>query len=988
MRPSTFVFRRILLGCGAVMGLMLAPTLASAQQTGTVQGRVVDQNSGQPLSSAQISVEGTGVGGLTNAQGRFLLLNVPAGQRTVQAVLIGYGTAEQAVTVQPGQTATVNLSMATSALEMNEIVVTGTGQPTERRRLSADVAVVAPTEVEASAANDVTQLLQGKIPGAQINATSASPGTAGLMSFRGVSSAMADQTPVIYIDGVRVDNARGIGSSFGGEQTSALADLAVGDIDHIEVTKGGAASTLYGADAANGVIQIFTKRGGAGQSHVTARMEQGYDAPDTKFIQDVDFVYPESKYPEIRNDPAWDPNFTKNRVLKSGQFQSYYLSAVGGNGTLGYNVSGEVENDTGVQWNNESTQYTLHSGVQATLSNSFSADFSGTYLRHDYHRVQNGTCTNCILTDIEVGDFFNFAHTTDMEEALAAYKKQDIHELVDRYTLSTSLTYNPSSLLNVRGTIGLDKRVSSQRHTEDIDFVPNLRDHGVIQVRDRDFTGLTLDLRGTLTYDAPFFTSTSTTVGFQGFRNDEQTTSANGTNLPLPGVKLFNAAALITAGEGRQSVYNGGVFFLQQAGIADMLFLEGGVRFDGNTAFGSNVSYQAYPKVGASFDLAGAGLAPGGMQTLRLRANYGVTGQFPPPFLRDRTFSASPFRGESAPRFDNPGNPDLEPERVSTIEGGLDAAFWNQRVSLGVTAYQATTTHALFFVNEQPSSGLGSQLRNVGEIRNRGLELQANLDLIHSAAVNWSLALNWSKLDNKVLSTGGLPPFDLSTNGRRMFGHVQEGYPVGVRFMGHPVDTNGDGLYDSSERAIITDPKTGKPLVPFPTSNGSISTQIGLPGTGLSFSAQGDWSRGASVQDYAAIWSYFNDLPRIVYPTKYDLNGNDLGTYPYLQAMNYFLVKGDFFKIRTVSVSYELPERFAQGMGASRASLSLSARNVYTWVPTPQSIFNPDNSRPTLLDPELAGYADPTNSGLHLPGSQSVALPPPHMFRFGIQVTF
>src|SRR5690606_20758455 len=119
------------------------------------------------------------------------------------------------------------------------------------------------------------------------------------------------------------------------------------------------------------------------------------------------------------------------------------------------------------------------------------------------------------------------------------------------------------------------------------------------------------------------------------------------------------------------------------------LFLEAGVRFDGNTAFGSNVSYQAYPKFGASYDLASAGLTPEWMSTLRLRANYGATGKFPPPFQRDRTFSAIPFRGESAPRFENPGNADLTPERVTTIEGGVDASLFGERVGLTLTGYRA-----------------------------------------------------------------------------------------------------------------------------------------------------------------------------------------------------------------------------------------------------------------------------------------------------------
>jgi len=1016
----------------ALVGSFFLLTLAiflpthAAGQTGTVQGQVTDAATGQPLASVQVSIEGTGLGTLTNVQGRFLVVNVPAGEQAIRLVRIGYSPATQTVLVESGQTATLNVRFESTALEMEELIVTGTGRPTERRRLSAEVSVVGTDEIEASAATNVTELLQGRVPGAQINAVSAQPGTAGLMSFRGPSSAISDQTPVIYIDGVRVDNARGIGSTFGGEQTSALADLAVADIERIEVTKGGAASTLFGADAAAGVIQIFTKRGRPGEATFTARIEQGWDTPETQFISDVDFAYPESSYPDLRSTPSWDPSFVKNRILQDGHFQSYYLSAVGGTSDVGYSLSGRVQDSEGVQHFNRSRMYSLQAGIQATLSESWRADFSGSYLRHNFQRVQNGTTTTGALTNVEVGDFLFFSGQDNLADALDVYERQSINEEVDRFTVSSTFNFEPSSFFNASGTIGVDKRVSGQRHLEDIDMVANSR-QGRIQTNNRDFTGLTVDFRGTFSYDAPFFTNTSSTLGFQGFRENARTVTVTGDDLALPGVTEFDAAAIISADEGVSEVYNGGFFFLQQAGIAQQLFLEAGIRLDGNTAFGSNVSYQAYPKVGASFDLAAAGLMPDFMQTLRLRSNFGATGKFPPPFLRDRTFTAEPFRGESAPRYDNPGNPDLNPERVTTVEAGVDASFWQNRAALSLTAYRAITTDALFVVNEQPSTGQGSQLRNVGEIENKGLEASLDLELVRRPDVTWSLGMTFSALRNKVVDLGGVPPFDLSTNGRREFGRVQEGYPLGVRYMTHPIDTNGDGLPDATARGPIcwptelwasgTDGYTfecqGEPedqdvMTPYPTSNGSFSTSVSLPGLGLTVNGLADWSRGSTVQDYAAIWSTFNGLPRILYPAQYETDGSVArDSYRYLESMNYFLVKGDYFKLREITARYELPEAIATGLGGTRASISVSARNLWTWVASPQSIFNPGEadcvpyplpagtdpsegcpSVRRLLDPELAGYAEPTDSGLQLGGSQSVALPSPRMFRLAFQITF
>ena len=968
------------------LGSILCHSPAAAQVTGTITGRVTAAGTDAPIAGAQIEVVGTSMGSLSNDRGVFLILNVPVGARDLRVVRLGYSDATQTVTVAAGQSVSVNFSMSQTAIQMGEIIVTGTGQPTERRRLSADVAVVAADEIAASTASNVTELLQGRIPGAQVNAVSAQPGTAGLMSFRGPSSVMSAQTPVIYIDGVRVDNKMGIGSDFGGEQTSALADLAISNIDRIEVTKGGAASTLFGADAATGVIQIFTKRG-SGEARFTANIEQGVDYPETKFIQDVDFVYPADKFPQLREHESWDPNFVKNTVLKSGHYQSYQVSALGGTPVLGYSLSGRLQESDGIQRGNESQMYSLQAGMQAELTETLSADFSGSYLRHNFHRVPNGTTTSGVLTNIEVGDFLAFVGKQNLGDALDVYYKQDIMEQVDRYTLSTSLSYNPAPLFSARATLGVDKRASSQRHHEDIDMVATSRT-GAIIVNTRDFTGVTMDLRGTFTYQIPLFTSSSTTAGFQGFRESETTANMSGQDFALPGSLRFNQAARINASEGGQQVFNGGVYFLQQLGIQEQLFLEAGIRFDGNTAFGDNVSYQGYPKVGASYDLAAAGFLPDFVGTARLRANYGATGKFPPPFLRDRTFRASPFRGESAPRFDNPGNADLKAERVATVEAGLDASFFGERIGLNLTAYRATTKDALFIVNEQPASGQLSQLRNVGKIRNQGIEANANLQLVQTPVTSLRLNLTYSRLRNEVLDLGGVPPFELRTNERREFGRVQEGYPIGVRYMNYPIDTNGDGKFDGTERGIVKHPETGEHMTPYPTSTGSIGTQLEFPGLRIALNALADWSRGATVQDYAAIWSYFNNIPRIPFPMRYNLQGAELGTYNYLQAMNYILVKGDYFKIRELSARYELPEALAQRFRGDRASLSVAVRNVLTWVPSPQSLFAPEGARPYLVDPELHGYQEPSNGGLQLGGSQSVALPPPMSVRLGFQITF
>jgi TonB-dependent starch-binding outer membrane protein SusC len=965
--------------------LLLGTTPAMAQDTGSIRGQVTDAQTLRPLVGVQVTVPGTGLGALTSSEGRYEVRGVTPGEVQVRAMMLGFAESVQTVTVSAGDVANLDFGLRPTALALDEVIVTGTGRPTERRRLSTDIAVLGEDLIQASGATNVTELLQGRVPGAQVNAVGAQPGSTGLMSFRGPSSALADQTPVIYIDGVRVDNSRFGGG--GGVQTSALADLPLSDIERVEVTRGGAASTLYGADAAAGVIQIFTRRGGTGESRVTARVEQGLDLPETRFIQDADFVFPAERFPDARNHPSWDPDFVKNEILTPGYFQAYSLSAVGGGPELGYSLSGRVQDSEGIQPLNASTQVNLHAGFRARLTETLSADLTGTYVRHEYEVASAGTGTAGIFPAVEVGNWLSLQRATNLGDALENSLRRHESTLVDRFTVSNSLAWSPLSFFDTRLTLGVDRRSSTTRLNEAIDFLATART-GALQTSQRDFTGVTFDAQGTLTYDLPGFTNSSTTLGVQGFRESINTFSGLGQDLPLPGVTTFNSAARVTASGNSSAVFNGGFFLLQQAGIRDQVFLEAGIRFDGNTAFGSDVSYQAYPKVGASYDLASADLLPDWMNTLRIRGNYGVTGKFPPPFLRDRTFSASPFGGESAPRFANPGNPDLQPERVSTYELGLDADIWNGRIGLNVTGYRAVTTDALLATNLQPSTGLQSQVRNMGEILNQGLEIGANVDVVRTASVLWSLSGTLNTLKNEVLDLGGMEPFELSTlSGRREFGRVQVGYPLGVRYMNYPVDTNGDGLFDDTERGIVRHPETGKLLTPFPTRTGSLRSQLTLPSAGLSFSASGDWSWGSTIQDYGSVWSWGNNVRRINFPMRHDLSGNEVGHYVYTQAFNYTLLRGDFIKLRELSARYDLPQELLPWMPGQRASLSLAVRNLYTWVPAQQSLFDPD-ARRNLLDPELHGFAEPTGSSLQLGGSQSIAIPPPRSIRLGFEITF
>lgn len=248
---------------GLAMLLVLAPAGAQAQQaTGAVRGTVVEAGTRRPLPAVQVFIKGTSVGRLADANGVYLLPAVPVGQATIRIESIGFRSAEQTVTVTAGGTATANFELQPSAVGLDEIVVTGTAAGgATKRTLGNDISTIKASQItEVAPVSNVQQLLAGRTPGVTLTATSGVVGGTSRMRIRGASSLNAGNDPVFFVDGVRVSSGTySTGNTRQG--VSLLETFNPDDIESIEVIKGPAAATLYGAEAATGVVQIITKKG-------------------------------------------------------------------------------------------------------------------------------------------------------------------------------------------------------------------------------------------------------------------------------------------------------------------------------------------------------------------------------------------------------------------------------------------------------------------------------------------------------------------------------------------------------------------------------------------------------------------------------------------------------------------------------------------------------------------------------------------------------
>lgn len=264
---------RPMICAAAILALWSAGASSThAQQTGSVQGLVIDAESSRPIVGAQVRLQGTQFASLTDDRGTYLMLNVPAGTHTLVVELLGYTVDPREITVTAGQITTANLSIQPTAIALGELVVTGvSGGAMERAKVPFSVSRVDRDQMPVQGVNALSQI-QGKVPGANIASTSGRPGQAPAVLLRGptsINAAGRSQEPLYIVDGIVLG--------------SSIADLNPSDIESVEIVKGAAASTLFGSRAASGVISITTRRGSVDGVRFTARSEVGFNDIERDF---------------------------------------------------------------------------------------------------------------------------------------------------------------------------------------------------------------------------------------------------------------------------------------------------------------------------------------------------------------------------------------------------------------------------------------------------------------------------------------------------------------------------------------------------------------------------------------------------------------------------------------------------------------------------------------------------------------------------------
>ncbi len=943
----------LLLSLLVLVGL---PGIASAQQqVGNITGTVTDATTGAPLTEVQIFLPGTGFGGLTRENGRFIILNVPAGAHQVRAERIGMESATQQVTVTAGQATEVNFQLSSQALGLDEIVVTGTAGAARRREVGNSIAQVNVADVKEPIAN-VDNLLSAQAPGMTVMRTGSALGSGAQIRLRGnVSVAMSNQ-PLIYIDGVRI-RSDGMEKNYAvgdhilfsnNDVIGPLNDLNPSDIERIEVVKGPAATALYGTEAAGGVIQIFTKKGQSGAPVWNLQVDQG-GAWVEKFGP--------SNAPYMRMDP-W---------LRTGHNQRYAASVRGGASALTYYLSGTLEDNIGVLPNDHEKKKSLRSNFGFQPLPGVTVEWNTNISREHLNSTTMGGNPYSLMLNAyrappgRPGNYIGSADVADLTRLLE-YK---ILTEMDRVVSGLTATWAPSSNLSNRVTFGMD-RISSDLYNE--------RPFNYINAPQGDISDevwvnrvLTADYLGTLDFNITSSLDSRLSWGGQWVDNDERSVASRGDGLPGPGETTVESAAHTYGYQKRQRVVNGGFFLQDLLSLKDRYFLTVGARVDGNSAFGQNFGLQVYPRASVSYVLSDEAFWPASLGTVKLRAAFGDAGRAPGAFDAVRTWQPHGWLGGTGFLPQNVGNPDLGPERTVEIEGGFDASLLADRLTVNFSYYNQKTEDALFQVQQIPSNGFGgNQLENVGKISNSGIELGVNGSIVRSRDWTWDVGVNLYTNKSKVVSLGGAAPF--STGG----GWIEEGGPVpAVRA---PKVMNAD---EHAEPIIDQNYVWGPNQ---PTRTIQANTTVGLPG-GITVSARGEYMGGNYIQDGALAGSVSRGATTpfcdAVFP---DLQKGIRDPYtarqrswcdPKIQGASE-VYPADFFRVRDVSLQLPVPFQIPR---ATRATLSVSAQNFWSWK----------NKDFLAMDPELAG-SQGINSGLAR--SMDYQVPPPATFLVSLRLVF
>lgn len=951
--------------------LITVCTIAFAADARIVKGKVVSASDNEPLIGATVMPVGQGQGVATDVDGAFTL-NVADKVKQIQVSYVGFATK----TVNVGDYVLVTLESSDNTLD--EVTITVAYGQQKREAKTGAITTVRAEEIKDVPATSVDKMLSGKMAGVSITSSSGQPGSGTSIRIRGASSINASNAPLWVVDGVPVMSGDYSDLT---NTNNATAVINPNDIDNITVLKDAAAASVYGSRAANGVILVTTKSGRAGKNTFNVRARFGVSslANDNDFgvmtgrelLQfQRDAIINAGKNPDdptggsvyyrpfellTRPQTNWMDAFTHN-----GTMQEYEVSASGGSNKTTYYNSLQYHQNEGVFYGFDYKKFGARVNVNHELSK---------YLKTGVRFNLNYTQTK----DVPTGDLFyanpayaglminpwtpfydeNGNYNTDIPEnsnsnplATAAYDDQSEKawhmqgNLFLEWTPIRQLTLRTTNAVELRWTDG--KRYWSEKSHNYAAGYP------ILQTTNTHYRSLT----------------TSNTATWQDIYNDvhnlrvlvgqeashdyghQYYIKSQGLNPDIPNHSTG------TAGAWEAAYADSKTTLLSFLGIVDYnydsrYFLQLSARYDGSSKFGKNNQYGFFYSVGASWNAHNEEFMKeyrSWLSLAKVRVSYGINGNDGiGSYKQYGTYGPASYNGITGMLPSTAANNDLSWEKNKSFNVGLDFGFWNNRLTGSLDFYTRKTTDMLLSKAQSYTSGFSSILSNVGSMRNTGIELQADVNIIDNKDWQWNVGLNLSHNKTKVLDLGD---DDKLTDGVL---HIVKGKSLYSYYLldyygVNPV--NGEALWRAEDGTLtnnVSDAARVYAGSPEPDLTGGINTTVSYKG--ISLSAVGEIKLGNEIliqenSIFQADGAEMN-VNQVKSALNYWKKPGDTNCNPKPIANNTtssmtanstrFMEDGSYFRIKDVTLSYTLPSNLIKKAALSNVRVYATAQNLYTF---------------------------------------------------------
>lgn len=936
---------------------------------------------GTGIPGVTVQLRNTSAGATSDANGQYnFTANVQGQSQTLEFSGIGYKTISKTVSVSGGS-ATADAVMEEDVLKMDEVVVIGSTLRQSRKQLGNTVNTVDAKQLQNTGSGNLGAALQGKVPGAQISQTSGDPSGGISVRMRGTSTIKGSSEPLYVIDGVVISNATNNVTNLnvsGGPSaelgTNRTADINPNDIETISFIPGASASAVYGARASNGVVLITTKSGKAGQM----RLEVGTSVMRSELRKKVpistygkQFGSATLRLGNISNGPAPtiayqrpDQSTARNlstnlvdvtrydyqdQIFQKGIGTDNYVSASGGSDKTRYYFSGGYYKNEGIIRNTDFRRFNFKTRIDQEVSKWLSLSAGVAYTNSFSNEKPNGNVFWSPINSINITN--NIWNIEERDAAgnlkgveptrvnpLSVIEDMKLTQSVNRVISDFQVKLRPAKGLNVDYILGVDAfSQEGNNYIERYPYISAQEGLGYAAVANVNTFFINNDVN--ISYNTKFSDFSSNTV--LGFNHQYQKITGQynqGRDL-LPGITTINGAATKLDPRytyDQRQMY--GAFLQETFGYRNIAFLTLAARIDGATSFPKDTRNYWYPKASLAWNISDMDFWKGmgsWFSSARLRGSYGLAGNLSGINSYDQytTYLSSTINGVVAYNI-NPtlGNPLVEPERASELEGGVDLSFFGNKLGIIFTMYNKKIVGSSLLVDRvlAPSTGGTARIENVGDLTNKGWELGINATPITGKNLSWNLRATVNHNKNLVTASSQVTPISL-TNSALAASAILAGYPVGFFYGTYfERDAKGQWATDAEGRlkpALGPDGKMLRKMIGSPHPDWIVSFGSGLTYKKLSFNFLFDGALGQEVWNQDRRTRQGVGIGDV---SEKELKGEVPRGYiwSFYDTEEWRIEDGSYIKLREVSLSYELP-KFANFIRS--LNISLTGRNLVSF---------------------------------------------------------